>query len=322
LGYPDGHGNLYAAFGADPVNFTDPMGTSRRTAHGGANYLGDYINEVDDPGLGSVLIDTAGNTVSDLLLLDTIADKMTIAGDSGYSPGERVWAGTVGTGAAAFDLVGGRVFAAGAKRLLASRLGQAVASRVLGSRAGEASVDFLLRDVKSFLPGAEKAAAGGAQRLLPASSSVITDPARLLPAPASVDDVVATAYRNAYDEAWQTVVAEFNAGGISMRPEVSWKTVLGRRADQIARLELKRFLGAAGIAEGPGEQVLVNRWLRDPLGSEARRVPDLMLRASRKILDGTIGSKSPTGPQILDFIRFSGGYDVEIVAPRYGPQVR
>lgn len=34
-----------------------------------------------------------------------------------------------------------------------------------------------------------------------------------------------------------------------------------------------------------------------------------------KIWDGTIGNKTPLDQQILDFSRFSRGYDTEIVTP-------
>ena len=61
------------------------------------------------------------------------------------------------------------------------------------------------------------------------------------------------------------------------------------------------------IPEGPGTDVLVNRWLRDPSGSGAYRVPDVRLMRTGKILDGTIGDKTMSSPQVQDFINLSGG---------------
>jgi hypothetical protein len=92
-----------------------------------------------------------------------------------------------------------------------------------------------------------------------------------------------------------------------------WKTVLGRETDRIARAELKVILAGKQISEGPGTGVLVNRWLIDPLGSGARRVPDLRLDGSRLILDGTIGEKTVSSQQLMDMKQFSGGYNVRIV---------
>jgi len=76
------------------------------------------------------------------------------------------------------------------------------------------------------------------------------------------------------------------------------------------------FLKREGIAEGPGADVLVNRWLRDPSGSGRYRIPDIMLRQSGRILEGTIGDKAMTDPQIKDFRTYSGGFKVEIVRPQ------
>jgi len=96
---------------------------------------------------------------------------------------------------------------------------------------------------------------------------------------------------------------------------MNWRTVLGQRVDSIARNRLLNYLKREGIPEGPGTDVLVNRWLRDPSGSGKYRIPDLRLKKTEIILDGTIGGKTMSSPQIQDFIQFSGGDKVIIIKP-------
>jgi hypothetical protein len=96
---------------------------------------------------------------------------------------------------------------------------------------------------------------------------------------------------------------------------MKWRTVLGQHTDSIARNRLLKFLEREGIPEGPGTDVLVNRWLRDPSGSGKYRIPDLRLNTTGTILDGTIGGKTMSSPQIQDFIQFSGGDKVIIIRP-------
>jgi len=141
---------------------------------------------------------------------------------------------------------------------------------------------------------------------------------KALPA-GSIDDAIIANYQRYYNDAWQATVQRFNRGKIVIPEGMHWKTVLGRETDAIARARLRRFLAREGIPEGHGADVLVNRWLRDPSGSGAYRIPDVRLPNSRTILDGTIGSKTPTSPQIIDFRNFSGGDEVLIVRPQVGP---
>jgi hypothetical protein len=82
---------------------------------------------------------------------------------------------------------------------------------------------------------------------------------------------------------------------------------------------MQNYLKREGIAEGPQADVLVNRWLRDPAGSGDYRIPDLRLLQTRKILDGTIGTKTLNSPQAIDFLNFSGGFDILFVRPTVGP---
>jgi RHS repeat-associated protein len=129
------------------------------------------------------------------------------------------------------------------------------------------------------------------------------------------DHTIINNYQRYYSEAWSQVVNDFNKGNITIPAEMNWKTVLGQRTDAIARNRLINFLRREGIPEGPQTDVLVNRWLRDPSGSGKYRIPDVRLKTTRTILDGTIGNKTVTSPQIQDFIQFSGGDNVIIIKP-------
>ncbi|HEY6332342.1 MAG TPA: RHS repeat-associated core domain-containing protein, partial [Blastocatellia bacterium] len=166
-------------------------------------------------------------------------------------------------------------------------------------------------------------------------ASTITNPARLLgPAPEGIgpitnparllttgteDEIIAARYQNYYTEGARRAVWEFNSGRTTVPVGTNWKQIIGQRVDQIARNRLRAFLWQQQIPEGPGTNVLVNRWLRDPLGSGNYRVPDLMLPRSRLILEGTIGSKTAASPQIVDFSNFSGGFKIDIIRPSIPP---
>jgi hypothetical protein len=69
-----------------------------------------------------------------------------------------------------------------------------------------------------------------------------------------------------------------------------------------------------GFNEGPGSIIQVNRWLRDPAGSGAYRIPDVRIPGARLSLDGTIGWKDATTPQLFDIRAFSGD-NILIVKP-------
>ncbi|MCK6681265.1 MAG: hypothetical protein L6R30_02470 [Thermoanaerobaculia bacterium] len=140
--------------------------------------------------------------------------------------------------------------------------------------------------------------------------------------PADMDNVIASNYQRYINDAAEAVVKRFNQGKVSIPEGMDWRTVLGQRIDAEARYRMLRFLERENIAEGPGAEVLVNRWLRDPSGSGNYRIPDLMLKRKKLILDGTIGSKTQSSPQIVDFKSFSDGYEVVIVRPQSGPLSR
>lgn len=137
----------------NPVNFVDPWGEIRRTKHGGVNYLADYMNEVEYSSetpwynkLWYVAADTAGNTVSDMLSLDIIADSSIIMFDSSYSAKERVKAGAVGATVSVFDVIGGEIVGKVVSKLLLSKPVQWIANKAIGSRWGRKTIDFLTHD--------------------------------------------------------------------------------------------------------------------------------------------------------------------------------
>lgn len=134
------------------------------------------------------------------------------------------------------------------------------------------------------------------------------------------DQTIIQNYQRYYNDAWLDTVQRFNQGKITIPVGMSWETILGQHTDAIARARLRNFLSREGIAEGPGADVQVNRWLRDPSGSGNYRIPDLRLRGSNTMVDGTIGSKTADSPQIKQFVEFSGGGRVIIMRPTVGPR--
>jgi hypothetical protein len=122
-------------------------------------------------------------------------------------------------------------------------------------------------------------------------------------------------YQRYYSEAWMRTVKKFNMGKIDIQTEMNWKTILGQETDRAASYRLKNFLKSNGIVEGAKADVLVNRWLRDPSGSGKYRIPDVRLKQTGTILDGTIGDKTLATPQIQEFIIFSHGDNVIIIKP-------
>jgi RHS repeat-associated protein len=135
--------------------------------------------------------------------------------------------------------------------------------------------------------------------------------------PGSVDDIITSTYERYYAEAGEAAVQRFNAGRLKIPSGQNWRQALGQWIDARARVRLRRFLTREGIPEGPGQDVLVNRWLRDPSGSGLYRIPDVRLMGSQRILDGTIGAKTAQTPQVVDFTTFSGGFDVRLVRPQH-----
>jgi hypothetical protein len=123
-------------------------------------------------------------------------------------------------------------------------------------------------------------------------------------------DAVAVKYQGFYDRAYQLASSRAAAGRIA-----SDQTTIGRFTDAVARRDMRRWLlNAEGIQEGPGRIIQVNRWLRDPAGSGAYRIPDVRIPGARLSLDGTIGWKNAATPQLIDIRGFSGD-NILIVRP-------
>jgi len=152
--------------------------------------------------------------------------------------------------------------------------------------------------------------AGGMQ----VPGNLITNPARMLAAP-TLEGTVQAAYQSYVNQAWLATVKRFNAGKISIPAGQNAWTVLGREVDTIARTSMREQFGES-------QNLLINRWLRDPAGSGAYRIPDVRVvkpDGGSIIFDATIGTKTPFTPQVQDFVRFSNGGRVIIVEPQIGP---
>jgi hypothetical protein len=122
-------------------------------------------------------------------------------------------------------------------------------------------------------------------------------------------------YQRYTDEAYAATLRAEQRGRLNIPPGISRDTIVGQRTDAIARTRMERWLRNEGIAEGPGQTVQLNRWLRDPSGSGSYRIPDFSFPGGSSIMDGTIGWKWFTTRQVTDFYNFSGGSRITIVRP-------
>ncbi len=127
---------------------------------------------------------------------------------------------------------------------------------------------------------------------------------------AEFSDAALARYQQFYDQADAIAQARITAGRMSSNP-----TVVGGWMDNYARSQMRGWLASEGLVEGEGGMTQVNRWLRDPTGSGAYRIPDVRIPSANVIFDGTIGMKTSSTPQVMDFIKFSGGDKVIIVRP-------
>lgn len=197
-----------------------------------------------------------------------------------------------------------------------------VGAGVVGGLAGNwivnETANLIDADADAYLAMANAAASEQASRNREKAGLKSGACAGYLP-PGNVEDAIARAYQDLYNEAWLRVVNDFNMGFTRIPAGLDWATYLGQLVDKFAREALLRWLDDNGIKEGRCKDVLVNRRLRDPKGSGRYRIPDLRLKKAGKILDGTIGGKTMGSPQIQDMISYSGGYTIEIVRPTVGP---
>ena len=129
-------------------------------------------------------------------------------------------------------------------------------------------------------------------------------------------DEVFARYQRYIDDAYAATMRSHSAGRLSVPQGMSAETAIGQEVDGAARADLLRWLRSEGILEGPGKIIQVNRYLRDPLGSGAYRIPDIRVSGSGLIFEGTISpSKSIFTPQLADFRMFSRGDNILIVRP-------
>jgi len=73
--------------------------------------------------------------------------------------------------------------------------------------------------------------------------------------------------------------------------------------------------------QGLSEDVLINKRLYDPSGSGSYRIPDVQIPSENLILDGAIGTKTMSTPQIQDFMNWTGRQPI-IINPRITPVPR
>jgi hypothetical protein len=134
----------------------------------------------------------------------------------------------------------------------------------------------------------------------------------------SADELGAEAfarYQRYTDEAYAATLQAEECGRLVIPEGMARETIIGQRTDAIARSRMERWLGSEGISEGAGQTVQLNRWFRDPSGSGSYRIPDVRIPDANLIMDGTIGLKWQTTPQVADFYKFSGGSRITIVRP-------
>jgi len=128
-------------------------------------------------------------------------------------------------------------------------------------------------------------------------------------------DDVYTRYQGFTDSAYQQVLKAESDGILRLPTGRRRNTVLGQHVDRHARAYMDMWLKSAGISEGAGEMIQLNRWLRDPSGSSKYRIPDVFVPGAGNnglILDGTIGWKHSGTPQIKALDNYSNGADTGI----------
>jgi hypothetical protein len=128
--------------------------------------------------------------------------------------------------------------------------------------------------------------------------------------PTELADATLLRYQQFYEDGYALTMRRVQRGLVE-----NDRMAIGSEVDAYARRRLRGWLSAEGIEEGPGQLVAVNRRLYDPTGGGAYRQPDVYVPGARLIFDGTIGKKTSTLGQMVDFRRFSGGANVVIVRP-------
>jgi hypothetical protein len=124
------------------------------------------------------------------------------------------------------------------------------------------------------------------------------------------------AYQSAYNDAAAALRADLRTGSRINPDGLHFNTWAGGQIDNAARAEMNAFKQLSGI-----DDLVVNRRLGVSNGIKDYRIPDLFLPGERTVIDGTIGTKGLTTPQIQDFFN-SGKVDrVILVAPSQKPVI-
>jgi len=164
-----------------------------------------------------------------------------------------------------------------------------------------------LRATGNFVGGAAVAIAG-AKGFGPSRSASGVMP--------SLETAYQARYASAYERGLTHVDAELATGKIRApigQPEHLFRA---NRIDSFARGDLRSF--AAQLGHGP-DVVRINQRLYLNGDTGKFRVPDLYFPQSQTILDGTLGTKSLSTPQVKDFRISTGNKPVGIVRPEnYG----
>ncbi|EGY51657.1 hypothetical protein [Neisseria shayeganii] len=126
----------------------------------------------------------------------------------------------------------------------------------------------------------------------------------------SLGDMIRSKYQEFYDQGYANTMREVQRGRLPNN-----NRVIGNKTDAYARVELRKWLQRNGIPEGPNEIVRINRRLYDPSGSGRYRVPDVHIPSENLILDGSLGFKTNSSPQIRDFYKFGNGANTTIIVP-------
>lgn len=132
----------------------------------------------------------------------------------------------------------------------------------------------------------------------------------------SIESIYQARYISAYERGLAQVEADLTSGRIKAplgQPEHLFKA---GQVDGIAREDLKLFAQSRG--DGP-DVVRINQRLYLEGNSGKYRIPDVYFPQSRVILDGTLGTKTLSTKQIIDFRTATNGGNIGIIRPEtYG----
>jgi hypothetical protein len=133
----------------------------------------------------------------------------------------------------------------------------------------------------------------------------------------SFTDEVAGAYQRFYDEGYAQVLDDIKVGSLTPTRGIHINTFVGQQVDDYARLNMRGLARQMGWGD---DVILINRRLPDAGGTWT--VPDILLPQHNLILDGSIGIKSATTPQVIGFRAGAPGVNVHIVRPTIvGPRI-